>query len=296
MEKIRIMPFGGCTINNPLLTLQREGYTSPIFRELGFKRSAYSLSPGGAIQLLKFCRGELQIPRLVRCGIYADPDHVPADKQTEIISKIDLALVEYSTPFEITYDGFVLNQNRLKELVSERLDSEDKVVKKQLSRWMGGLQKDQEEMRAENAAHLLAVLPDESDDDKAVRELVNNAGSHMIGPVEMRQSLEFLQTELNAPIGVVAHNFQYMPDGRPVVWPPEFNEQVTAEAAALGMKVFDPAALVAEHGVEAAVAADFRHWNEDFYPKVAAAFHDFVKVILAESETNITNFESDSKA
>ena len=77
-------------------------------------------------------------------------------------------------------------------------------------------------------------------------------------------------------MGIVLHNFQYMPDGRPISWPAEFKDQATEVARALGVPALDYAPFVVEHGAARVMAPDLRHWNADFYPQVSQHLFDFV--------------------
>ena len=62
MPPVRLLAFGGCMVNNPLLAMMRERRVDPWQRKLGFTRTPYVFSSLGVRQLLDVFDGEAPIP------------------------------------------------------------------------------------------------------------------------------------------------------------------------------------------------------------------------------------------
>lgn len=280
---ISIFPFGGCTVNNPLLNLTKRKIVKPIFRDLGFKRTPYSLSPSAILQLHSYCSGELTIPTEICKLIYADYETIPDSRNKNILNGVDLALVEISTPYNILLDGFLLNQNRISELLDDRLVSDDREVLKLPGRWKKALMTQKEETRKETAKKIYPYISGDTKDDDLARNLLLNARCIKAEAEDIASILGELQSRLPAPIGLVMHTFHYLPDGRAVIWPADLSEHVSGVAADLGIPTHDPSELVALHGTEKALASDMRHWQQGFYPVVADHMHEFIQKVLNQS-------------
>ncbi len=76
------------------------------------------------------------------------------------------------------------------------------------------------------------------------------------------------------------HNFNYMPDARPVSWPTDFKKQVINIARSLDMPIYDPASLVAQYGTQVALEKDMRHYAKNFVPAVADKYSKLIKIAL----------------
>jgi RNAse (barnase) inhibitor barstar len=268
-QMIRVAAFGGCPLHHPLYALRRRNLATDLAKALGFRRAAFALSSGAAVQLLRFCRGELEIPENVRNLCYADSVHVPQGNQRRVHSIADIVLVEMSTPVEVVFDGFILNNNRLKERFLGPVRERYPHVAGAAVRWRTSLQKRHEEARAEAAEEILAGLPTETEDDLFLRELVAGTRVRETKKDDIVADLDCLRTELPLPLGIILHNFNYMPDGRPISWPADFRANCLAAARELGVPIYDPAPLVAEFGAPAALAGDMRHYSPEFRPIIA---------------------------
>jgi len=281
---LSVLPFGGCTVNNPLLNLSKRKLATPIFRQLGFKRTPYSLSPNAALQLLKFCQGDIDIPVELRRCTYVDYENVPDGSHQSLIDSIDLALIEISTPYDILLEGVVLNHNRIQDLIESQLESADTNINKLVNRWKNALLGQKEEMRKKTAAELLPLIDGSTVLAETSRNLLINARCVKVEAEEISTIIGNLKTALNAPLGIVLHTYYYMPDGRPVYWPVQMKDIMDSIGIEQGIPVHNPAELVTEYGTEVALASDFRHWNNDFYPQVADHLYTFMSDIQREKQ------------
>jgi len=164
------------------------------------------------------------------------------------------------------------------------------VPRKLLSRYRGNLQKLNDDIRAEAAEELLKVIPESTEALRLARLFIKGTRSRQVGAQDIYESLATIRRDIKAPLGIVLHNFHYMPDGRPVVWPPDFNQMITDAADRLGIPVLDPAVLVEQHGVQVALAEDLRHWSSDFFPTVADRFQTFIGEIGVKPQAEAAVF------
>lgn len=273
---LNVLSFGGCTVTNPLLNLSKRKIAAPVYRRMGFKRSPYALSPRAIMQLWAFCKGELDIPARVRRLVYADAETTPDGSSSHLLTEVDCVLVEISTPYELLLDGFVLNHNRVLEQLRLCLPDTKRSVKV-ASRWRSAVIAEKYDERDAIAELLRPHLTDDPFLRDMATHMLWNMTSTRTGSDGMADVFSHLRQCSTAPIGIVLHNFHYMPDGRAIIFPPDLNEQIGRIAESENMPVYDPARLVRQHGVEAALMSDFRHWNASFYPVVADGMHAFMQ-------------------
>lgn len=187
--------------------------------------------------------------------------------------------MEMSTPIEYLYEGFALNINRFEEVTLPAL-KESGVPPKLVSRWRSALLKNNEETRKELAAEIFVASNGFSEEQQWLRQFIATTISRRVSVERMISDLDQLRSRLNAPLFMVHHNFQYMPDGRPVSWPPDFKEQSLEVARRLGVKALDYAPFVQQHGVSRVMAEDNRHWNPAFYEEISEHLYQFVRASL----------------
>jgi hypothetical protein len=273
----RVFTFGGCPLYNPMRLLKEARIASHPFKAMGFKRPPFALSSGAAIQLMKFSQGKIAIPKNVRDLCYGDSEPAPTEQHQAALAKCDIALVELSTPIEIVYDGFVLNNNRLKDRFIHDIARQVPQAGKALRKWRSvGLQGVKDAVRSATAAEALEFLPKDTERDLFVRDVIGTATARETKTPQIVADLGFLRSQLPMPMGMILHNFNYMPDGRPISWPADFRDNCLAAAQELNIPVYDPAPLVAEHGTSRAMKNE-RHYSDAFLPLVADAFHEFIR-------------------
>ncbi len=270
---LRVVALGGCPLHHPLNCMRRDKIAAELSKAMGFRAPPFALSSGAALQTVRFCRGDLEIPANIRELCYADPKHVPKGNQQLVIAMGDIVLVEMSTPVEVVYRGFILNNNRLKDRFALPLKQRIPSLGPALSRWRGdGLQKRNHAKRSTAAEYLLANIPD-TDENSFARDVIENTWVRETKTAEIVADLDTLRTELPLPLGIVLHNFNYMPDGRPISWPADFRRNTIEAARQLGVPLYDPADLVASYGAVAALGNDMRHYSPPFRAVLAEEMH-----------------------
>ena len=279
---INFAPFGGCGLHNPVGSLRRLKVADSVFGQMGFQNSPFSLSANANLQLLDFVTGNLDIPECIRRLTYADRSHRPSDAQGAAIHDSDIVLVEMSTPIEYLFDSHLLNINLFEEVMLQELASLA-AHKKLISSWRSSLLKGREDVRAETAAQLYQLVPHATEQQENLARFIRDTRTRILDANEMTNALGELRDRLGKPMGLVLHNFQFMPDGRPVSWPPEFKAQSAEVAKRLDMPNLDFAEFVGRHGVGRVMAADRRHWEPRFYPRIAEHLYDFAASVLGRS-------------
>ena len=271
---------GGCPLNNPLLSLVRRNLASPLHVQMGFRRTPFSLSSGGARQLVDFCLGRVDIPRWVRGMCYGDPNHVPSAAQGARLRNADVVFIEMSTPIEFIFDDFVLNQNRFKDTVLLPLQRYGDPVRRLAARWVNeGLQKQNTDVRVASASALLELIPDDSEQNGFIRQTISRTHARHVKEAEIYQGLKYVAETLDKPTAVILHNYSYMPDGRPLSWPPSFKEHSRTAAERLGIPVYDPATVVNRHWGKNVMMADLRHYSRGFDATVGDEYLRLAQVI-----------------
>jgi hypothetical protein len=282
---IRITPFGGCGLHNPLAQLVRRKLAPNFFREIGFRHTPFALSANANLQLIDFATGQITIPPWIRQLTYVDADHQPNMLQAKRMFSGELAMVEMSTPIEYMFEGYVLNINRFEEVLLNQL-TQLKAEKKLISTWRSSLLKGREEIRKESAQALFALIPKDTEASRNLATFVQGTTTRILTTEEMTNSMGLLRERLDIPVGMVLHNFQFMPDGRPVSWPSDFKDNCEGLAKKLNMPTLDFAELVQKEGVARVMAEDRRHWEPDYFPRLSEMMYDFCARILDRPSAN----------
>jgi len=271
---IRPLTFGGCLLNNLIAALNQNDRVGGLFKEMGFKRTPFTISAASAAQLLDFITGHIVIPPHVRRFCYLDAEHVPSGPQRDVAFTADFCMVEMSTSVDIVYDGFILNTNRFEQFILPEL-AHLNLPPRLVAKWRSALVKQNEPSRAKHAEELLRLIP-ETESLAWIHDLVARTSSRELDVDQMTSHIGRIKETLNVPLVMIHHNFRYMPDGRPISWPVNLKDQSIEVAQRLGAVEFDFAPFVAEHGASVVLAEDLRHWNPKFFPQIANHLYGFI--------------------
>ena len=277
---INIAPFGGCGLHNPISGLRRLNMAESVFgRPMGFQNSPFSLSANANLQLLDFVTGKLEIPGWIRRLTYADASHQPTPEQGKAVDNADIVIVEMSTPIEYIFEGHLLNINLFEEVMVQELAALEG-HKKLITKWRSSLLKGKEDVRTETSEELYKLVPREGEHQENLAKFIRDTRSRILGPDEMTKAIAELRERMGKPLGLILHNFQFMPDGRSVSWPAEFKNDSAEVAKRLELPTLDFAEFVERNGVGRVMAADRRHWEPRFYPRIAEHIFDFAANVL----------------
>jgi hypothetical protein len=262
-----LLAFAGCTINDPIQELARQGRAADPFRAAGFAEPLFVLSPAGVSQLLDVLAGRDPVPPALWPYCYAGARRVPrAGVQPGAI------LVEISTLTEYRLGEIVLNANIVSDELAARIAAWPGVDAKAVRAWKNALGKCRDDLRREAVDAILASCPGSEE-----REVIAGVRTTPAPLAAIEHSVARVRDAFaGTPLGLSLHRYQYMSGARAIDWPPEMNREVRAVAARLNLPLFDGAALVARHGNEAALAPDAKSWAKGFLPVVADALDAFV--------------------
>jgi hypothetical protein len=259
---VRPLPFGGCNLHNPILRAAQDGKIDNRYRHASAHRNwLLTLSPGAMIQAYEFLSGAKTIPSdLQRIYTGEEGYFEPAPNAAEILGECDVAIVETSTPYEFVYRGLILNVNRLSEFFSEYCQATG-TPQRNFDAWRTAHLKQQPDKAKELGDALKQSLVQPEWDGVDLIHLIDNLRCDPLGVDETTKLLGELRERVGKPIGMIIHNFRFMPDGRAISWPTEFKRDSVEVARRLGVPMLDLAPLVVEHGATLVVAEDGRHWN-----------------------------------
>jgi hypothetical protein len=271
-----LLPLGACTLTIPLMRLHRRQIISSVLSEIGFPRWPLVLTAGSAQQLIDIVRGATPLPPPALSDLCYH-ETLPSELRAgaaERVAAADICLLEIGSPVEMEYDGYILNRNRVRVLIYGLADAAGD--RKPAAQWLNALTKDNDALREKSAAALIALL--EGDDFACA--LVARTRAHVASEEEIHARLAAIRGFLGGAMGIVLHNFRYMPDGRPVDWPQGFKAQLKSVADRLGLPAWDPAELVTRHGVQTAIVEQSGHYVKEFNATVAVEYRRFVRRLL----------------
>ena len=277
---LKILPYGSCSAHDPVYNLGQRGLAFPVWYRIRARETLYAHTIGEFIQLTKFLRGDLAIERSIRRYICIDYDFEPGEEARKAVDDAELILLEICTSENIKLDGWFLHRNQLPRLfMKPMMDSEilSGDVKKAVTFWWAGLTNRKDQQQIEAAKVVAAHLPAEADDEvtRAIlfgARLVADTQQEIEDGVDQLLSLQQRRSAI-----FLIHYRRFMPDGRAICWPPELRGHLYAIAKRLNVEIFDPAQMIVDHGVGAAIAADQLHYEKAFVPIVADALWRTIK-------------------
>ena len=238
-EPVRILGFGRGALTFALGPVQRDG------RRLAFTKYRalpVCMTVGQMLQLIDILRGRVVVGEAVRelCAIHPA---FRADAIAPSFRDADLALVEPTSPVDITYRGCVLDW----PAIQQRLLAPDLALgppaKLVANRWLRGLLAMREDIRSQAAGELLGLIPRDLEGGRLVGTIVEEARSRRC---DLVGGLRRMSEELATPLALVAAPPAYLPDGRLSPSQDAFQAEVRDAAIALGLPIFEPAEFIAD--------------------------------------------------
>lgn len=268
VSSLNAILFGGCMMRQPLraMATRQRGLADEKYGSAAAKHTF-----GEMFQFIEVLRGARRIPRelMSLCRISARVGPVAG---AEDFRDLDVALIEPASPAELTFRGFAINRIGLMKMLAP-IEAEGREAKKLAAQWLRvGLTGLNEDVRAATATKLLDHVHGDTEQADLTRAVISETRAFKS---DITDGFRRMQETLGCPIGAVIYVFRYLPDGRPVYWPAVFHKEVLAAAQTLNLPVFDPAPLVAEHGVQAAMSNDSQHYRARFLPVVGRALMAF---------------------
>jgi len=226
---------------------------------------------GEMFQFIEVLRGARRIPRELMSLCRISPRVGPV-AGAEDFRDLDVALIEPASPVELTFRGFAINRIGMKKMLAP-IVAEGREAAKLSDAWLRvGLTGLNEDVRAAAAAKLLAHVHGDTERADLTRAVISETRAFKS---DITEGFRRIQEALGCPIGAVIYVFRYLSDGRPISWPAGFRNEVVVAAQELNLPIFDPAPLVAGHGVQGALAGDSQHYSARFLPVVGRALMAF---------------------
>lgn len=260
--------FGGCMLRQPLraMATRQRGLADQKYGSASAKHTF-----GEMFQFIEVLRGARRIPRELMSLCRISPRVGPV-AGAEDFRDLDVALIEPASPVELTFRGFAINRIGLNKMLAS-IEAEGREVAKLSALWLRvGLTGLNEDVRATAATKLLGHVRGDTEQADLTRAVISETRAFKC---DITDGFRRMQELLGCPIGAVIYVFRYLPDGRPISWPAGFRNEVVAAAEALNLPIFDPAPLVAEHGVQVAMSDDSQHYRTRFLPVVGRALMAF---------------------
>lgn len=275
---IEIQPFGACLLAAPVDALLAQRRARTTWAGFGTDcPSIYTLDE--AIQAVEFFRGDIDVPSELRplCSL---PSEWSSADATEIASAApDLVLIEVNSPVRIAYGPYSLNRAAMNGRYLVPLADQSRELHLLGNEWyFQGLMAGNTTALRTAAAQLVEVISQQKQlpDWETACDVVREAIPHQRGLAEIVEGLARLRELVNGPVAMVTYTHQYMPDGRPLPWPPDFVELQISAARLLGLPMFEPSRIVHAYGVPRAMREDLIHYQDGFGPVLADALFDFI--------------------
>lgn len=277
-QPLNLLQFGGCLIHRPLRSIARANERLST-ENFGHIRAIHTF--GEMFQIIEVLRGQRVVPFEYMGLSRVTPDLVPV-KAADTFEGADLALVEPASSVELSFRGIAINRTGIMRHVFAPIEANDPKAAKIANKWLRvGLSGLNKTVRAETGERLLECIEGQSHEAELARAVVRETEATKS---DIPGGFRKMQELLGCPIGVVIYIFRYMPDGRPVSFPPGLREEVIASAEALALPTFEPTPLVQDYGVARALTHDSRHYSDAFLPIAGEALMGFVEDVWRRSQ------------
>jgi hypothetical protein len=273
---IEIFALGACLLHGPLAAAMREGAAASSFSRFpnGTIPSVYTIDE--ALQLVRFLKGERDIPAELRpyCSILPgiDPRVLPGGA----LDTADVVILEVNSPVRIEYRGYSLSRAEIIDRIFAPIRDISQEIYRAIDVWYTqGLMGADKTLREAGAKVLIPALPDNMVDVEMARSILSEATSHIRTVDELAEGISALRELIQAPLGMMTYTHQYLPDGRPLPWPPEFVEQQIEAATRLELPYFQPSRVIRKEGVAQALQEDRVHYQDRFQPIMGNVLVEF---------------------
>ena len=284
MKKLRIMALGACQLQDPIYNLDARGIARHVWHDTGADQGMYTHSVQESYQLMQYCRCDLVIPKdiLPLCYFYQGFD--PKKLTGTAVDSADVTLVQIESSLEFTYGPYRINRNEIGRQIYPVAYGHSERARDLCNNWGNALIKANDEVRRKYAGQLLELLPDNAE-YQWLRAAFGAIGSFKESQEGLTARLTVLLKTIRNPVGLVTPAVRYMPDGRPLYWPPEFIDDLKLSAQQCGVPFFDAAAIVEARGMNVAIAEDAMHWRREFLPIVGEYYLEFCHKLFTDGTT-----------
>ena len=282
---MNVLVIGACNVNDSIYSLARDGSIQPPIVAGAGKLSSgdtpYVHSVQEAIQLVRYVREAVDIPKSVRRYVFTNQDFIPRGLGGTF-DEADIILFEFSTPLEIEFGAYRLNRNELHRRLIVPLSEAVPSLARPLGEWFhDGILKGNPE-RAAVAAKELAGMQHDMVDAPEWRDLFRHVRGRLLSRAEIVHFLHQLRTMFDSRFAVVMPSLRYTPDGRGWGWPLEFTEQLEDACSELDLPLLDFDSVVRRYGPEVALMPDLYHHKPGFTGFLNEILHFTREIVLKQ--------------
>ena len=285
MPQPNVLIMGACLLSAPLSDL--------LTREL--IRDAMSESRNGAgdayytideaIQALRYYRGELDVPKELRSWCSLSPERPGYQGAAPLFDRSDVTLLEINSPVAMIYRSIALGRAEVIERILNPLAARSEELHEIGNDWYyRGQMNANEAVIVETAKRLVPEIGDDFPEAALARSILLETRPRVRDLDGLVEGMKTLRDLAKSPLGIVTYTNHYLPDGRPLPWPPDFVDQTFEAARRANLPVFDPSRVVSGYGIAAAMLEDRTHYRDDFAPVLGEAMLPFIEG-LADGST-----------
>lgn len=276
---MRVLSLGACQLTAPINSLVRDAKIQDSWI-LSRKATVTCYCVGDALQVLRLSRGQMNLDEGMRYffGLAGSAEEAVGNAQ---LDDADIALIDCNTPVAMCVDGIFINRSAITREIYQPLAAANPELGKAYDIWWHkGIFGGDEELKRSAAMALIPSLQGVVKNHEVAATILLEMRAVRQSQDELNRSLDELRGELAMPFGMVTSIYRYLPDGRPIGWPPRHLEMTKSAASELGIPIFDTVSLVQRHGVTSAMNEDLTNYRQDFLPKVGDAFLAFMNEVL----------------
>jgi hypothetical protein len=259
LPTIRMLAFGGCNLHAAVQNLEVRGLAYSERRV-----PVLTFTPREVLQLVRSGFGELEVPDAFRP--FAAWGEEEAGSLPAVAAATDCVFLEFIQAIDVQCGDVGLVRSSLyKSLVAtiSRLGTSERRIAR---RWYqhGLIQRD-ETVRIEAGAQLLDWLPRINVDQAVGREILMHARGSIQSADQVAAAIRQIIDILGVKhVCVITSPNLYMPDGRPVVFPVDFPNELRRVCQQLDLPLFSLSELVAARGGTFALKGDLNHFTPQF--------------------------------
>ena len=241
-----------------------------------------------ALRTVQFYRGERVIPASLRPLCHLPLHFDERSEAAKQFENFDVVLFEPNTYNYLLFDDIPITRTLVDTLIVTPLKAVGGDVADAATVWFNnGLLAGDIPIQLEAAQTLLPELEGRVKDHELIRRVLLEARSVAPSFDAFCTAIAELRNTLCRPFGLVTFTFEYLPNGRPICWPPDLIEKTFEAAKRVAVPCFHPADIVRKHGTRIAMQENRRLYRSEFEPVIGNALLDFAGSLLDARKNQI---------
>lgn len=277
---LQVLPFGGCMLASALAEPQQRKEAITTYYAMRHSWPVcYTVQE--ALRTVEFYRGKRSIPQSLRplCNLPNDFD--AKSELAKQFENFEVVLFEPNSYSFLLFEDVPITRSLVDTLIVTPLKAAGGNIADAAATWFNnGLLAGEEEIQVEAAQSLLPELEGRVENPNLISKVLVHARSVTPSFEEFVSAATNLKNTLDKPFGIVTFTFQYLPNGRPITWPPDFAQTTFELAKRLGVPCFHPADVVRKHGARVALQDNLRFYRKEFEPIIGSELLRFAQSLL----------------